>query len=146
MTKLYPVRLPDAEVTELQHLLRVGSAPARVYTRARLLLLAHQGATDQTIARTLFISPATVARIRQRFVQHGLAVALQDQPRPGRPPVLTGEVEAHLIALACSAPPDGRARWTLQLLADRLVTLGVVETISDEAVRERLKKTKSSRG
>jgi transposase len=146
MNKLYPVQLTDAQVTELQHLIRIGTAPARVHTRARLLLLAHQGATDQSIAHTLFISPATVARIRQRFVQHGLAVALQDQPRPGRPPMLTGEVEAHLIALACSAPPDGRARWTLQLLADRLVTLGVVETISDEAVRERLKKTKSSRG
>ncbi len=146
MNKLYSVHLLDAHVTELQHLLRVGSAPARVHTRARLLLLAHQGDTDAAIARTLFISPATVGRIRQRFVQHGLQAALQDQPRPGRPPVLTGEVEAHLIALACSTPPDGRAHWTLQLLADQLVTLGVVETISDEAVRERLKKTKLSRG
>lgn len=146
MKKLYSVQLPPPDTAELQHLIRHGTAAARVQTRARILLLATQGHPDAAIATALLVSAATVQRIRQRFVQAGLARALYDQPRPGQPPRLTGEVEAHLTLLACSAPPAGRARWTLQLLADRLVTLGCIETISDEAVRVRLKKTNLSLG
>jgi len=140
MNKLYSVHLTDDQVTALQRLLRRGTSAARVQTRARALLAAHQGEADTAIADALLINPATVQRIRQRFVQAGYDAALQERPRPGRPPRLTGEGEAHLCMLACSPAPPGRSRWTVQLLADQIVLLEVVDDISPETVRQRLHK------
>jgi hypothetical protein len=104
--------------------------------------------TDERIAEAVAVGRATVERIRQRFVEHGLEAALgrKQQDRPSRQRKLDGRAEARLIALACSAPPPGRKEWTMQLLADKLVELEVVDTVCDETVRQALKKTRSSRG
>ena len=139
--KLYHVHLTADQDQLLRHLIHAGHAPAQVQTRARILLAVATGQPDDAIAYGLLTSRPTVQRTRQRFAQHGLDAALYDQPRTGRPPRLTGEVEATLTMLACSAAPAGRARWTLQLLADRLVELHSVETISPSAVHGLLKKT-----
>ena len=105
------------------------------------------GWTDEKIAEAFEVGLSTIHRLRQRLVEDGLEAALVRKPRPRhRAPKLDGEKEARLIALACSDPPEGRGRWTLQLLADKLVELHVVDSISDETVRLRLKKTRSSRG
>lgn len=146
MHKLYPVHLTDEQRAHLEHLISTGTHKARVLARARVLLLAAQNRPDADIATVLTLSAPTVHRIRQRFVTAGLTAALYDKPHAGRPPILTAEVEAKLVMLACSAPPKGRARWTLHLLADQLVELHVVETISHEQVRTMLKKTNLSRG
>jgi transposase len=104
------------------------------------LLLADEGGADAAIAAALHVHRATVERTRPRFVEGGIERALHDRPRPGSRPKLDRKQEAFLVALACSAPPDGRARWTMQLLADRLVALEIVDAISDETVRRTLKK------
>lgn len=109
-------------------------------TRARIILLAARGEGNQQIADALGVSWRTVIRIKARFIQEGIE-AIQEHSRPGRPPRITGDIEAKLIMLACSAPPEGRARWTLQLLADKMVELGYIDTISDVGVYKRLKKT-----
>jgi transposase len=120
--------------------------------RARMLLKADVGVSgpgwaDEKIAEAFEVGASTVHRLRQRLVEEGLEAALVRRPRSRhRVPKLDGEQEARLVALACSDPPEGRGRWTLQLLADKLVELHVVDSISDETVRLRLKKTKSSRG
>jgi transposase len=142
MNKRYIVDLTADERAGLLALLNKGTAPARRLTRARILLRADEGGTDQEIAATLHVHPATVERTRRRFVEGGVERALSDQPRPGGRPKLDGKAEAHLVALACSTPPEGRTRWTMQLLADRLVELRMVEQISDETVRRTLKKTR----
>ena len=146
MTKLYHVQLTDQQRSELQQLIRSGSAPAQVQTRARILLMAEGGQRDVDIAQALFISTPTVQRTRCRFVTQSLEGALYSKPRSGRPPHFTGEVEAYLTMLACSQPPEGRARWTMQLLADRLIALRIVPTISDAQVHKMLKKTNFSLG
>jgi transposase len=146
MKKLYSVQLTPVDIADLQLLLHRGHAPARVQTHARILLLADQGQLDPAIAAALGCSSATVQRTRQRFVQAGLAAALHDQPRSGRPPRLTAEVDAHLTHLACSPPPPGRSRWTLALLAEQLLLLEVTDQISLEAIRQRLKKTPCTPG
>jgi transposase len=143
MPKRYLVDLTTAERTELLSLVRRGVTSARRLTRARILLLAHEGRTDEAIAAALHVHRATVERTRQRFVAGGMEQALRDRPRPGGRPKLDRKQEAFLIALACSAPPDGRARWTMQLLADRLVALEIVDAISDETVRRTLKKERA---
>jgi transposase len=142
MHKRYIVDLTADERAGLLALLHKGVAPARRLTRARILLLADEGGTDQEIAAALHVHAATVERTRRRFVEGGVERALSDRPRPGGRPKLDGKQEAHLVALACSAPPEGRARWTMQLLADRLVELALVDAISDETVRRTLKKTR----
>ncbi len=109
-------------------------------TRARILLLSAEGKSDDFIADALKVVPQTVRNIRKRFAQEGLEAALSERPRPGVQRKLDGKQEAFLIALACSDPPPGREHWTMQLLADKLVELGVVESISDETVRRVLKK------
>ncbi|MDQ7031054.1 MAG: helix-turn-helix domain-containing protein [Ardenticatenia bacterium] len=134
------VTLTEEQRTFLQSLLRKGRASARVLTRARILLLAAEGRRNGFIAEALQVSPATVINMSKRFVQEGLERALYDRPRPGGQPKLDAKGEATLIALACSDPPEGREHWTMQLLADKLVELGVVESISDETVRRVLKK------
>ena len=143
--KKYLVTLTDDERTELEQLLRGGKVATRKATRARILLKASDGWADQRIAEALDIGRATVERTRQRFVEENLA-APDERPRPGNKPKLDARAEARLIAEACSAAPDGRKRWTLQLLADRVVQLQLADSYSYEAVRRVLKKTNSSRG
>ena len=142
MNKRSIVDLTADERAGLLALLHKGVAPARRLTRARILLLADEGGTDQEVAAALHVHPATAERARRRFVEGGVERALSDKPRPGGRPKLDGKQEAHLVALACSAPPEGRARWTMRLLADRLVELALVDAISDETVRRTLKKTR----
>ncbi len=151
--KKYLVTLTADERNSLQDRITNGKAAAKTLAHARLLLTADQADggpawTDEQIAQAVDVSRATVERVRQRFVEDGLEAALvrKKQDRPSRQPKLDGAGEARLIALACSKPPEGRAAWTLQLLADRLVELQVVETICDETVRQVLKKVNSSRG
>ncbi len=143
--KKYLVTLTDDERTQLQQLLRGGKAATRKVTRARILLKAADGWQDQRIAEALSVGRATVERTRQRFVEENLA-ALDERPCPGNKPKLDSRAEARLIAEACSAAPEGRERWTLSLLADRVVQLKLAESYSYEAVRRVLKKTLSSRG
>jgi transposase len=142
----YAVTLSDEERTHLRALLRRGTASARRLTRARILLTADEDRTDGEVAETVGVGLATVHRIRQRCVEEGLEAALGERRRKGAPPKFTAKQHAHVIALACSSPPAGHARWTLRLLADRVVELGVVERCSYETIRRTLKKTPSSRG
>ncbi len=104
--------------------------------------MASEGEIDTTIAERLRIHVSTVERTRARYAQEVISSALFDRPHPPKPRKLDGEQEAFLVATACSAPPDGRTCWTMQLLADRLVTIGIVDLISDETIRRTLKKTK----
>ena len=148
MYKKYVVRLAEEERRHLEKLVRRGRAHARELLYARVLLKADANKdtwTDERIAEALEVSTATVARERRRFCEDGLEVALMPR-KPGRPRrrVLDGRAEAHLIALACSDPPAGRERWSMRLLADRMVELGYVESVSYETVRRTLKKTRSS--
>ena len=144
--KVYLVNLTDDERQLLLDLVSKGTASARKFTRAHILLQADDLATDAAIAKSLHVGVATVERIRKRFVEGNLERALNEDPRPGRAPLLDDKQEAFLIATACSTPPEGRKEWTLQLLADALVRLQRVEAISDETVRRTLKKTSSSPG
>ena len=152
--KKYKVTLTAEERQHLHDLIAAGKAAAQKLAHARILLKADAADggpawPDDRIAEALEVSTATVERVRQRFVEQGLEAAL-DRKKQERPPAgsvkLDGRAEARLIALACSAPPDGRAAWTMQLLADKLVELEVVDVVSDETVRRALKKTSSSRG
>jgi transposase len=144
--KRYIVDLTAEERTVVHTLCHAGKVSARKLNRAHALLLADEEPPDTEIAETLHIGLSTVERIRTRFVEGGLPAALNERPRAGGKPKLDGRQTAYLVALACATPPGGRKHWTMQLLADRLVALGVVETISDETVRVTLKKGASSRG
>jgi transposase len=143
--KKYIVALTDAEREQLEQLLRSGKHATRKITRARILLKAAAGCRDEEIVEALGVGRVTVERVRQRFVERGLD-ALNDGPRPGKKPKLDAKGEARLIAEACSKAPEGREHWTLQLLSDRVVALGLTESYTAESVRKVLKKTKSSRG
>jgi putative transposase len=144
--KLYRVDPTEQERTTLLALIQKGKSAARKVRRAHVLLLAAEGQTDCQIAVALHTGVATVERLRKRFVEEGLEAALSEKPRPGARRKLDGKQEAFLVALTCSAPPEGRRCWTMQLLADRLVELGLVEAVSDETVRRLLKQTISNRG
>ena len=144
-TKKYLVTLEDDERAHLEHLLHGGTHATRKVTRARILLKAAEGAEDSAIAATLAVGRATVERTRRRFVEEGLGV-LEERPRPGTLPKLDAKAQARLIAEACSAAPEGRQRWTLHLLADRVVALGLAASYSYESVRRVLKKRSSSHG
>ena len=158
MSKPLFVSLTDEQREHLHQLTRSGNAPARIQTRARILLLAdrspnngrngRQGEqnTHLQITQALSVSGQTISTICRRFALDGMEAALYEKPRPGQKPKITGEVEAQLVLLACSDPPKGAARWTMQMLADKLVELRLVDSISDSAVCDRLKKTKLSRG
>jgi len=135
------VDLTTEERERLEALTSKGRASARRITRAHVLLRADAGMIDREIASGLGIDRTTVERLRQRFVEEGLDAAVSDRPRPGGARKLDGKAEAFLVATTCSAPPDGRGAWTMQLLADRLVAVGLVDAISDETVRRLLKKT-----
>jgi Homeodomain-like domain len=148
----YAVELSEEERARLRTLVGRGVAPARTLIHARILLKADQGEggaawADAAVAGALEVHPATVARVRRSFVEDGLAAALE-RKSPARiyRRALDGKAEARLVALACGAPPEGRQRWTLRLLAGELVRLEVVAAVSHEAVRRTLKKTTSSRG
>jgi transposase len=146
VAKFYHVELASDEQERLAQLVRKGRPSARKVTRARVLMLASVGKSDEEIRNVLATSVSTVGRIRRRFVEEGLDAALSERERSGAPRKLEGKQEAYLLALASSSPPAGRDRWTLQLLADRLVELSVVPAISDETVRLRLKKAQLSPG
>ncbi len=137
----YVVTLTEEERDRLRSLIHRGKAPVRMVARARVLLKADKGCTDETVASALDVGVATVGRIRQRFVERGLEQALKELPRPGKQRKLSGKQEAHLIAVTCSTPPEGHARWTLRLLAGKVVELGFSSSISPETVRQGLKKT-----
>lgn len=152
MKKRYQVTLTLEEKEELQSMVSSGTAAARKLVRSRILLLADQAEdepakSDAEITNALGCGRATVERVRKQFVEEGLEATLVPKPTirtyENR---LDGKAEAHLVAIACGAPPEGRARWTLRLLADRMVGLGHVESVSHETVRQTLKKTTSSRG
>jgi len=147
--KKYIVDLTSEEREELEALISSGVAPARKLTRARILLKADEGWTDKAISEALDVGTATVERVRKRFVEWGGIKAIERRkPRRQYERKLDGDAEARLITLACSEPPEGRTRWTLQLLADKLVTLEAVDidSISYETVRRVLKKTGLSLG
>jgi transposase len=151
--KKYKVTLTAEERKSLQELVAAGKAAAKKLIQARILLKADAAPggpawTDARIAEALEVHVATIERLRQRFVEQGLEAALgrKKQDRPSRERTLDGKAEARLIALACSTPPAGRGRWTLRLLADKLVELEIVDTVSTETLRRALKKTNSSRG
>src|SRR5512147_424129 len=152
MRKKYLVRLSETERAELEALVKTGRAAARKRLHAQLLLKADEGEhgpawSDAAIRKALDVGVRTVERVRQCLVEAGLPTALNGRPQARyKSPKLDGEQEAHLIAVACSAPPAGRKRWTLRLLADRLVELEYVDTVSYETVRQVLKKTNSSPG
>jgi transposase len=145
--KRYPVHLSEEQRQELHHLVHTGTSTAHQQMAARVLLKADESNEQQfsssQIAAALEISPRTVIRIKQRFVQQGLPATLRGNYPEERPlrRKIDGRVEAHLIALACEPAPQGHRHWTMQLLADRVVDLGIVDQISDEAVRLALKKT-----
>jgi len=144
------INLTQEERTELLQLIKSGKHSARVLGRARILLLLdrNQGETRKLhqVADGMLCSIGTVSNVKRRYLKGGLEYGLYDRPRPGAKPKIDGEVEAHLIALACSDPPEGQARWTLRLLADKLVELELVESISHVAVGDALKKTNLSPG
>jgi len=146
MAKRYRVTLTDEERDRLAGLSRKRTASVRMVRRAQALLLAADDKTDAVIAEQLRMGVATLERLRRRFVEEGLEVSLRERPRPGAQPKLGPKEQAFVVALACTKPPEGRHRWTMQLLADRVVELELVPDISDEAIRRLLKRTRSSRG
>jgi transposase len=144
--KLHIVSLNEQEREELKQYLRKGKSSARSLTRARILLLADEGRDDEMIAETLNVSKSTVSRIRTRYCESGLDFALHEKTRSGAPPKIDSRIEAQLTLLACSEPPDGRSKWTVRLLTDRLVEMEVVDSISHMSVQRLLKKMKLSLG
>jgi transposase len=146
------VTLDAEERTALERLISAGKTASRKLTHARILLLADavhgEGVRDEDIVTALSASLRTVARVRKRFVTEGIEAALDPRPRPARPDKIKikGDVEQKLVKLACTDPPRGRCHWTLQLLADEMVVLGLVDSISTETVRLALKKTTFSPG
>ena len=146
MKKRYLVDLSEQERNTLLALTQKGQPRARTVRRAQILLLADENRTDQAIAQALHVGASTVERTRRRFVEEGLEAALSERARRGAARKLDAKQEAYLIALACSAAPNGKKRWTMQLLADRMVALDQVDCLSDETVRRTLKKTRLSPG
>jgi hypothetical protein len=145
MSQPLHVFLSEEQRQHLNRLIKKGNTPARVQTRARILLLSErtlgQRRTRKQVAEAALVCPVTVGRLCRAFAQEGLEAALYDRPRPGALPKITGDIEAKLVTLACSEPPSGRGRWTLRLLADTMVELGYLESISNQAIGQRLKKT-----
>ena len=148
----YRITLAPEERIGLEKLVSTGKGAARKLTHARILLLADTSPgtlrTDEDIVAALGVGWRTIARVRKRFVTEGFEAALSHKPQPPRPDKIKikGDLEQKVIELACSDPPEGRCCWTLQLLTDRLAALGLVKSLSDETVRQALKKTTSTRG
>ncbi len=137
---MHTVCLTAEERTQLRTMLRKGEGKARVLNRARIIIKLDQGGSDDRIAADTFVSTKTIGRIRERFTEGGLDRALYDLPRSGQPPIITAKVEAHLVAIACTTPPDGRAHWTLELLRTKLIDDKKVKHISTVAILKRLTK------
>jgi transposase len=146
MHKTAVVRLTEAQRADLDRRLERDALNGRQRRRLQILLLADQGQTDAQIAQATAAGRSTVERLRKRFATEGLEAALAEKPRSGAPAKLDGKQEALLVALACSDAPQGQARWSARLLANRAVELEVVESLSESSVRRLLKKTRSSRG
>ena len=150
MSKHQHIYLKQNERKELEQLIKSGVHSARVIARARTLLLLDrsqgQARTIKQVLEAAMVSQGTIYNLKKRYFSGGLDRALYEKPRPGAKPKIDGEVEAHLIALACSDPPEGYDRWTLRLLADRLVSLEIIDSISHVAVGDALKKTNLSLG
>ena len=144
--KIYPIQLSEEERQQLQKYVKQGKKSARAINRARILLLADEQQTDEEIAKVLGVNRTTIYRVRKAYRTTGINKALEEKPRRGAPAKIDGRVEATLTMLACSDPPEGYGRWTLQLLADKLVELEVVESISLPTVRTALKKTNLNPG
>lgn len=144
--KKQTITLSEPDKAQLEKLVGSGKHSARVITRARILLKAHEQHNDETIAQALAVGIATVGRIRRSYAQAGLEAALYDKPRPGAAKKLSPKGEALVIATACSPAPEGHSHWTLRLLSDRAVELGLSEQISYETIRRTLKKTIASPG
>lgn len=139
------VVLSEDQSARLVEIVSRGVAKVRTIRRAHTLLYAFEGLSDEAIAERLHCSPNTVRNTRRAFRERGLD-SLYEKPRPGARPRLDGKAEAHLVALACSQAPEGKGSWTMQMLADQLVVLGVVDKVSDDTVRRVLKNRRSSRG
>jgi putative transposase len=150
MSKHTDLYLTSEQRSQLGNLVRSGSGLARTQTKARILLMTDRSSgnvrKDAEIAESVMVNVATVGRTRRKFINEGMEAALHDKVRPGGKPKITGEIEAKLTMLACSDPPEGRDRWTIQLLADKMVELRYVESISRVAVGKRLKKANLSLG
>lgn len=146
MPEKYIVTLTAEERQQLLEITHQNRVSARRFKRAQILLLADDGHRDDTIAQMLYVGESTVHRTRQKFVDGGVEFALSEAPRLGGKRKLDGKAEAFLVATACSDPPNGKAEWTMQMLADRLVEVNLVDQISDETVRRTLKKMTSSLG
>lgn len=148
MAKVNVVSLTNEQRLALQRLAGTGRNSARTISRAKILLKADAGESDQEIAKALDVGIATVERVRRRFVAGGLDAAVERKPQPPRPQKrrLDGDGEAKLVMLACSTPPDGRDHWTLDLLANRMVKLNYVPAVSGDTVGRVLKKTRSNPG
>jgi transposase len=142
----HEVALLPNEKRKLKAIVSTGQNKANVIRRAHILLKADEGKTDVEISRLLYVSEQTIRRTRLRYKKEGLQAALEDKPHPKPKPKLTEQQEAHLVATTCSTPPAGYARWTLELLRERLIREGVVSDIAPETVRLLLKKTNSSLG
>lgn len=140
-----PVKLSSNETRSLKTLLTRGTVSARTLGRARILDLLHRGQSPADIATLLQVSKQTVYNLKRRYLTSDLQAALYDQPRSGRPIEISGSQRARITALACSTPPEGRARWTLRLLADKAVELGHCQRLSHTKARHILKKTNSDR-
>jgi transposase len=141
-----PIQLTSDEVKYLDKFINTGKRSARAIKRAQILLHSHAGKTPAQICEVVSTSVATVYLTRQHYRQEGVQAAIQEKPRPGQPRRLSSEQEAALTVLACSDAPDGRAQWSVRLLADKAVEISIVERIGRETIRRFLKKMRSSRG
>ncbi len=146
MRKIKPIELSPSERVRLENFTNSGQALAREIKHGQILLKLAQGWSYQQIAQAFEVSQRTVLRVKQRFEKEGLEAALHDKPRSGAPPKLDGDLKALVVATTCSTAPNGHRRWTLRMLAARLIELEAVEKISPESIRQILKKTNSSPG
>lgn len=146
MDKKWTIALNSEERSRIEMIIKKGKSSARTIRRAQSLLFASEGKEDKEISSLLKCAESSIYLTRRRYCEEGLEVVLKEKPRSGRPQKLVGKAKAHLIALACSDPPEGRACWTMQLLADRCISLELVDSITKDTVRRVLKKTKLSRG
>ena len=142
----HEVVLSSKEKKKLKAIVSTGQNKAAVIRRAHILLKSFEGKTDAEISALLYVSEQTIRRTRLRYGREGLQAALEDKPHPKPTPKLDEQQEAHLVAITCSTPPAGHARWTLELLQKRLVEDGIVDSIAPDTVRLLLKKTNSSLG
>lgn len=141
MRKKNLVKLKKKDRKVLEQIVTKGSQKARTITRSRILLMANDGKSDTQIIKALGTARNTIRTVRYRYLHEGLEAAINEQPRPGAPNKFTEREKAKITAIACSKPPEGHSRWTLRLIADKMVELGIVDNISHQTVKRVLKKT-----